>query len=88
MKANNHKFDLRSITTNLQNVLSESTGAQAPRMDIPIFVSKGAKRNGREELNERVKRDMKLKWEETIEAKFGYTSYEEMMYSLKKEYKF
>lgn len=88
MRANNVKFDLRNLSLNLQNVLSENEGPQNPRQDIPIFVSKGAKRNGREELNESVKNDMKRKWEEIIEAKFGFKSYEEMMYNIKKEYKF
>ena len=83
MKANNSKFNFHSLRTKFEASFAEMTGEAAPKTDIPVFVSKGATRNGREELNDTIKSDMEAKWKVIIEAKFGFKNFEEMCQSLK-----
>ena len=83
MKANNHKFDLHTLRESMQKNLENIIGYRPPRTQIPLFVSKGGGRKGKEELSETVKAEMRKKWEDIIEAKFHYKNYEEMVQSLK-----
>ena len=88
MKANNEKFDLHTLRKNLHKRFDEMSGKDTPLTQIPFFLSKGAKRDGKTELCQEVRGDMEKKWREFIEAKYGYMDFEDMAAKVKDQFGF